>query len=121
MQTTGFRTRLLKCIDILVAICSGKENKNLSPHNVSLQYIISAQKRAMVLPVSSIATVFINTTARLYPIYGHLLTHRRPNRKYFEIWWNILKFDGIFSEFHKTFRDFENNFGILEIISGIWK
>src|SRR6266481_6090844 len=56
-----FRTRLLKCIDILVAIRSsqrprGKENKNLSPHNVSPHNIIAAlsslwvQKRATVLP-----------------------------------------------------------------------
>ncbi len=63
MQTTGFHTRLLKCIDILV--CSGPEEKKIRIYRrimASLHSIITAQKRAMVVPASSIATVFVNTS-----------------------------------------------------------
>ena len=72
MQTTGFHTRLLKRIDILVAICSGgKENKNLSPHNVSPHNIIPAQIAQTVLCVQKRAMVLLFVPSRPF-----LQTHR---------------------------------------------
>src|SRR6266481_8243670 len=91
MQTTGFRTRLLKRIDILVAIRSGPEEKKIRIYRLimfhrttlfRLKWFSVVQKRTMVLPVSSIATIFINTSrARIQytgiclPVSGIIIGH----------------------------------------------
>src|SRR6266481_5905623 len=85
MQTTGFHTRLLKRIDILVAICSGgKENKNLSPHNVSPHNIIAAYSSLWLKSARwcchfyPCVRFYKHHLARLYPKYGSSMTGRWP-------------------------------------------